>query len=201
MNRTNLALFDFDGTITSKDTLFEFCRFKVGNTRFVIGLAFLAPILILQRLKIISAQRAKERFLNYFIGTLPQEKFNGLCQLFADQKLPALVRKGALDTINQHKTNGTRIIIVSASPENWIKPWANPLGIEVIATKLVVSNGSISGKINGKNCNGGEKVNRIKNEVNLEHYAIIAAYGDSQGDIPMLRLAHQPYFRPFRDKK
>lgn len=201
MNRTNLALFDFDGTITSKDTLFEFCRFKVGNTRFVIGLAFLAPILILQRLKVISAQRAKERFLNYFIGTLPQEKFNGLCQSFADKKIPALVRKGALDTLNQYKTNGTRIIIVSASPENWIKPWANPLGIEVIATRLVVSNGSISGKIDGKNCNGDEKVNRIKNEVNPEHYAIITAYGDSTGDVPMLNLAHQKFFKPFRDKK
>lgn len=201
MNRTNLALFDFDGTITSKDTLFEFCRFKVGNTRFVIGLAFLAPILILQRLKVISAQRAKERFLNYFIGTLPQEKFNGLCQSFADKKIPALVRKGAVATLNQYKTNGTRIIIVSASPENWIKPWANPLGIEVIATKLVVSNGSISGKIDGKNCNGDEKVNRIKNEVNLELHPIIAAYGDSTGDVPMLNLAHQKFFKPFRDKK
>lgn len=195
-----LVLFDFDGTLTTRDTLFEFCRFIVGNVRFILGLIFLSPVLVLQRLKLVSAQRAKESFLTYFIGGTEEEHFNNKCLEFVHAKLPALIRPAAHNAIAEYKQLNASVFIVSASPQNWIEPWATALGIGVIATRLQVVDGVITGKIAGKNCNGIEKVNRLGREVDLKDYATIIAYGDSSGDKYMLQLAHQKFFKPFRDK-
>jgi len=198
MKSDYLVLFDFDGTLTTRDTLFEFCKFQVGKIRFVYGLFVLSPVLISQRLKLISAHRAKEIFLNHFIGGLTLNQFNSACNKFVVH-VSALIRPQAIQTIEDYRHKNARIFIVSASPENWITPWAKQYGIEVIGTRLQVVKDRITGKIAGKNCNGIEKVSRIKEVVDLIDFEKISAYGDSSGDIPMLNLAHHKYFKPFRD--
>lgn len=195
-----LVLYDFDGTITSKDTLFEFCRFVAGNALFVTKVLFLLPVLLAQRLRIVSAQKAKEIFLTFFLKGLKQSEFENTCQLFADKVLPGLIRPQALRTIQDYKSIQSRIVIVSASPQNWILPWASKVGVEVIATRLVIEAGSITGKIQGRNCNGEEKVICIRELIDLASYQEIIAYGDTKGDLPMLALANQKFFRPFRGK-
>ncbi len=199
MSRT-LALFDFDGTITTRDTLFVFARFIVGLKKFWLGIIFLAPWLIANRLGWVSAQKAKEIFLKYFFKDITTEKFERLCDQFGMQVLPTLIRPQALEAIEKHKQNGARIVIVSASCEDWIAPWANQLGIEVIATRLEKREDKITGRILGLNCNGSEKVTRIREKINLAEYSFVAAYGDSSGDHAMLELATQKFFKPFRDK-
>lgn len=198
MKSEHLVLFDFDGTLTTRDTLFEFCRFYAGSFKFMYGLLILTPILLGQRLRLISAQRAKEIFLNHFIGGLTITQFNEVCQTFTNH-IAKLIRSKAILAIEDFRRQNARIIIVSASPENWIIPWAEQYGIEVIATRLQIVNDSITGNILGKNCNGIEKVNRIKALVTISDYQQITAYGDSSGDLPMLDLAHHKFFKPFRD--
>lgn len=191
-------LFDFDGTLTKKDTLFEFTRFAVGNTRFFLGLIILSAPLVLQKLKVISAQRAKEMFLSYYFKQIHIEDFNRLCESFCASKLPGLIRQKASHAIIQHQNQGSRIIILSASAANWIEPWASVNKIETIATELETFNNRITGKINGTNCNGDEKVRRLKIKVNIKDYNEIIAYGDTSGDLPMLNLADIKYYKPFR---
>ena len=43
----NLALFDFDGTITNRDSFIDFIKFAKGNLKFFQGFMILSPILIL----------------------------------------------------------------------------------------------------------------------------------------------------------
>jgi len=195
-----LVLYDFDGTITTKDTLFEFCRFIAGNQLFIIKIFILLPVLVAQRLSLLSAQKAKVIFLTFFIKGLKQEAFDYQCQLFADKILPGIIRPQALKSIQDNKDSQARVVIVSASPQNWILPWATILGVEVIATRLVVMDGKITGKFQGKNCSGQEKVARIRESIDLESYQEIIAFGDTKGDLPMLALATQKFFKPFRDK-
>lgn len=199
MKSERLALFDFDGTITTKDTLFLFCRFLVGDVRFIVGLILLLPVFVGQRVKLISAQRAKEILLTYFIRKMKATEFDLKCQHFALQVLPRFIRSQASKTILNFKQEGVRVIIVSASPQNWIKPWAETVNAEVIATQLQVEETQITGRLKGKNCNGEEKVNRIKAEIDLNQFKSISAYGDTSGDLPMLALAQQKFFKPFRD--
>ena len=195
-----LVLYDFDGTITTKDTLFEFCRFIAGRSLYTTKILILLPVLLAQRLKVVSAQRAKEIFLAFFLKGLKQAEFENKCQLFTDNILPGLIRPQALTSIQDYKNSQSRVVIVSASPQNWILPWACKVGVEVIATRLVIEAGSITGKIKGKNCNGLEKVNRVREMVDLSSYSEIIAFGDTKGDLPMLALATQKFFKPFRGK-
>lgn len=196
-----LVLFDFDGTITTSDTMFLFTRFAVGTTRFLAGMAFLALPLALHKMGLIDAQRAKETLLSHFFGGMRQPEFDDLGRSFAVKHIPHVVRPAAAEAIRAHKSNGARIVVVSASAQNWMMPWALNEGLEVLATRLEVVNGKITGKITGCNCNGEEKVARIRAHINLSDYSEIVAYGDTKGDLPMLALATEKHFKPFRDNK
>jgi phosphatidylglycerophosphatase C len=194
----SLALFDFDGTITKKDTLFQFTRFFVGSRRYFLGLIILSIPLALHRFSLINAQKAKEIFLSHFYKNIQRSDFQEKCVLFSRTVLPKSIRPKALEALENHKKLGSHIYIVSASPHNWIQPWANQFNIDVIGTKLEIKDERLTGKILGLNCNGLEKVNRIKEIINLNQFDKIIAYGDSTGDIAMMNLAHQKFYKPFR---
>lgn len=194
-----LVLFDFDGTLTTQDTLFAFARFVVGDVRFVVGMLLLSVPMGLHKLKLLSARKAKETFLQYYFGGMNKVLFESLCEKFSDQLLPKIIRSKALETIQNYRAEGAYMVIVSASADNWIRPWAKIWGIEVIATKLEVSNSNrITGRIEGENCNGNEKVTRIKEVLDLRQFDEIVAFGDTTGDLPMLALAGAQFYKPFR---
>ena len=194
-----IAFFDFDGTITSKDTLVEILKFAKGKFSFYLGMLVLSPVLIAHKLGLISNHNAKEILLMFFLKGMSADEFNTICYEFAETKLPGLFRKAALNEIRAHLKNNTRVVIVSASPENWILPWCSQYDLECIATKLNVEDGIITGKIQGRNCNGKEKVKNILKKYNLSHYTKIYAYGDTTGDLPMLSLSTDSYYKPFKE--
>jgi phosphatidylglycerophosphatase C len=193
-----LILFDFDGTITTKDTLLAFTKYAIGGVRFSLGLILLSPVLIIQKMGLVSAQKTKEIFLSYYFKGMPLVEFDQKCSGFVEQSLSSMIRPGALAAIKGYIKNGDRVIVVSASPQNWITPWADPLGAEVLSTQLEIKSGRLTGNILGKNCNGVEKVSRIKKHLSLESYSHIIAYGDTSGDKEMLALAGEKYYKPFR---
>lgn len=193
-----LLLFDFDGTITKEDTLFTFAKYYHGSIKFTFGLLILSPIFILHLLKIIPNQKTKEIFLTWFFKNERIESFDKRCVNFSSS-IEAIVRPKARIELLKHKTLGDQITIVTASPENWVKPWCDLNGFHCIATKLEVQNKRVTGKIDGLNCFGPEKERRIKSEIDLSHFDKIIAFGDSSGDLEMLNLAHKKFYRPFRN--
>lgn len=196
--KERLAFFDFDGTITRKDTLLEFIKYNKGKWYFYIGFLLNLPYLVLYRLKIISNQTAKEKILRFFFGRTPLDLFNEKCTLFSTHALPDLIRPKAQREIKNLQDKNFTVVIVSASPENWIKDWAEKNKLQLIATRLMVHNGRLTGKIMGRNCHGKEKVRRIKEKFSLSEAEMIYAYGDNSGDRPMLSIANCTFFKPFR---
>jgi len=196
--KKEIAFFDFDGTITTKDTLLEFIKFTKGNSSFFLGFVFNLPFIIGYKLKIISNQSAKERILRFFFRNTSAEAFKQYCQEFSRNLLPKLIRPNAMKEIERLQKKNIVVVIVSASPENWIENWASQNKLELIASRLEINNGKLTGKILGENCHGNEKVNRILENYDLSQYSVIAAYGDSPGDRPMLRLAARSYYKPFK---
>lgn len=194
---TSIAFFDLDGTVTSKDTLPALLKFVKGKTRYYLGLVILSPVLAFYVLGFMSNHRAKEILLSYFLKGFDAEKFSLLCRQFVEDEFPSLLRNQALQEIRRHLQNNTHVVIVSASPESWISPWCKRYNISCIATKLQIKDGKLTGKIEGKNCHGDEKVRNILKTYNLSHYSKIYAYGNSRGDIPMLSLATDSYYKPF----
>ena len=197
MNR-QIAFLDFDGTITTKDTLLEFIKFNKGSFRFYLGFLINSPWLIAWKARIISNQKAKERMLTWFFGGTPLDAFQETCYRFAATAVPGLIRPKALKEIRMLQEKGVDVVIVSASPANWLQPWTDELGIALLATRLQTRDSRITGRIVDRNCHGDEKVRRIRESYDLSAYDHIIAYGDSSGDKPMLALANYTYFKPFR---
>jgi phosphatidylglycerophosphatase C len=193
-----LVLFDFDGTITTKDTLIEFVHFYRGRTSYLLGMMKLTPVMVLYALKIIPNWKAKQFFLALFFKGEKMEEFNLQCFHFATKVLPSLIRSEAENAIRKYRAEQATIAVVSASPENWVKPWCDLHGIICLSTRLEVKNGIITGKIEGHNCYGDEKACRVKEYFNLSDYDQVIAFGDSRGDKEMLALANEQHYKPFR---
>jgi HAD superfamily hydrolase (TIGR01490 family) len=203
--KRRIAFFDFDGTITTRDTLLEFIRYSKGIPRFYLGFILNSPWLVAYKIKLISNQRAKERILRHFFKHTPLDRFEQTCEAFAREALPALLRPKAMEEIDRLKSAGATVVIVSASPENWIRDWASSIGAELLATRLETAPYQNSGKpdrLTGRifraNCHGDEKVRRIKGSYDLEEFNEIYTYGDSNGDRPMLKLGTASFYKPFR---
>ena len=193
-----VAFFDFDGTITTHDTLLEVIKFQRGTFRFYLGFIINSPFLLAYKAGIISNQAAKERILRYFFGGMPLTAFQQQCDAFAGTAMLSLIRTKAMEEIARLKAAGASIIIVSASAENWLQQWCAVNELSLIGTQLEVVNGLLTGKIAGLNCYGNEKVNRIKTGFDLSQYDEIFCYGDTKGDKPMLQLATFSFYKPFR---
>jgi phosphatidylglycerophosphatase C len=193
-----IAFFDFDGTITTKDSLIEIIRFHKGNFTFFSGMLYLSPWLLGLKLKLVSPQTAKEKVLQFFFGNTPSDQFREHCIAFAEIGIPPIIRNDAGKAIREHLEKGNKVVVVSASPANWVEEWCKASGAECIATILEIKNGHVTGKIEGKNCSGPEKVTRIRQCYDLSQYEEIYCYGNSKGDKEMLSLATFAFYRPFR---
>ena len=196
--KRRIAFFDFDGTITTRDTLLEVIKFYKGSFKFYLGFALNSPFIFAWKAGIISNQAAKEKVLQYFFKKTPVKEFQQRCDEFATTEIQELIRPKAIVEIEKLKAAGAEVVIVSASAENWIQQWCKVHDVQLIGTKLQISNDLLTGKIENLNCHGEEKVNRIRASFDLSQYDEIYCYGDTKGDKPMLRLATFSFYKPFR---
>jgi phosphatidylglycerophosphatase C len=194
----NIAFFDFDGTITTQDSFLEFIKFQKGKAAFYFGLLRFLPSLVALKLKLASNDRVKQKILTYFFEGMSESVFQQSCDLFAEKRIPQLIRPAALKEIEKLKDLHFELVVVSASAGNWLQAWTRGWGLQLIATRLEVKNGRITGLIEGKNCHGTEKVVRIREQWDLSQFQEIYAYGDTPGDKPMLALASRSFYKPFR---
>jgi len=176
----------------------EFIKFYKGRSNFYLGFMLYSPFLVAYKLKIIPNYVAKQKVLSFFFKGEEVTTFQKKCDEFSSKVLPALIRPKALMEIQKLKNLGADIVVVSASAENWIRQWAADNDVKLLGTRLAVENNRLTGKIDGKNCYGDEKVCRIKEHYDLQTFSEIYSYGDSGGDTAMLKIATFPFFKPFR---
>lgn len=187
-----IAAFDFDGTITTKDTLFDFIAFYIGKPRLLLGLIVLSPMLIFFKLGFIKNNEAKQKMFSFFFKSESIEKFNSVCEQYI-QRVNIILKQDTIDRIKWHQSKGHKVVIISASIKNWIEPWAIQYGIdEVLATEILVKDKAVVGKFSTANCYGQEKVNRLLIKYPDRNGYVLYAYGDSRGDKELLELADYP---------
>ncbi|MBF0203412.1 MAG: HAD family hydrolase [Desulfamplus sp.] len=193
-----LALFDFDGTITTKDSLTDFIQYAVGKPSYYIGLFTLSPMLTAYTLKLIPNHIAKENIITHFFKDWDAEQFQELAERYSREEIDKITRPKAMEKIRWHQEQGHKVVIVSASMECWVKAWCDINNIDLISTRLEIKNKKLTGKFATKNCYGIEKVNRVQEAYDISQYDHIYAYGDSRGDKELLALADESFYRPFR---
>jgi len=194
----NLALFDFDGTISNKDSFLLFVQYAKGIPRYWGGCLYLSPQIVRFLLGSYPNYKLKVDFIRHFFLNEKIVRIEAKASSFCQDIVPTILRPKALDRLNWHKQNGDHIVIVSASLEVILSPWCHRNNYQLVATKLEEKEGRVTGALKGKNCRGKEKVRRIKELYDLDKYDTIYAYGDSGGDTAMLNMATDPSFKPFR---
>lgn len=192
-----IAFFDFDGTITTKDSLFKFILFAVGSVNFILGLLVLSPVLVLFKLKLIPNYKAKQKMFSWFFKGYDEYLFKQIAEEYSLNHIDKILNLKAIQKLNWHKQHEHKIVVVSASIDCWLRPWCEKNGLELLSTKIEFRKGKVTGKFLTKNCYGQEKVNRIKERYDLDNYDFMYAYGDSKGDKEMLELANQSFYQLF----
>ncbi|MEM7513164.1 MAG: HAD-IB family hydrolase [Bacteroidota bacterium] len=193
-----LVLFDFDGTITRKDTLFEFFRFTHGKDRYISGIILHFHILFLAWLRLYPRAIAKKKLLKHFYKGWTKEDLFDAGKLYFHKVIHYITYEEAMKELKAYLDDDARIIVVSASLDVWVKPFCDYYDIEFIGTQLQYNAGIYEGSFATPNCNGKEKVKRIKEAVDITDYEPVIAYGNSSGDKPMLSLADETHYKAFK---
>ncbi len=191
-----LYLFDFDGTLTYKDTMFLYLKFYNSNKFYVQFLKHI-PLFVLLKLKLADAEKVKKSFISSILKGESRAKIDKKAQSFFEKFERDIFRKNALEFIQNIDRTQTECYIVSASLDIWVKPFAEKLNIKLLATQTEFADDIFTGNFIGKNCNGPEKVKRIIEAVKGRKFDKTIAFGDTSGDREMLAWADESQFEFF----
>ena len=189
--------FDFDGTLTTRDTLIAFIHYACGTPRFLLGFLLHAPLLVLMKLRLYSNGKTKQRLFTWFFQGMSIETFDALCQSFALSHRH-LLRPDTVRLLQQALSEGAEVLVVSASIDNWVQPFFStfhlpPSTFHVLCTQIEVIDGRLTGRFLTPNCYGQEKVRRIL-ALHPDRSAYhLTAYGDSRGDRELLAFADEAH--------
>ena len=194
-----VAAFDFDGTLTQHDTLLPFLRRLLGLPTLLWVLFVCSPWLAGYVLRLISNHRAKAVLLQAALAGRPVAEVARCAQAFVQDNLPLQWRPWGLQQLVQHQQAGHRCVLVTASTSPYMHLVGQSLGMDaVLCTEMEVSDGRYTGRMSTANCHGEEKVRRLQAWLTTEYgegLPELHAYGDTKGDLPMLRLAKRSWYR------
>tara|TARA_Y100000590_G_scaffold464031_1_gene632383 strand:+ start:398 stop:1000 length:603 start_codon:yes stop_codon:yes gene_type:complete len=199
MKENKLAIFDFDGTISSKDSTKFFLRLSFGNLHFFYGyyIRFIY-LYTLSKLGVYNHKKLKEKRIKFFLNNMPLEVFEKNIDKFNDIFFNQYLKTAALKRLEWHKKNEHKIIILSATLSDLLKEWSFTNNYTLIANILSVNNNRLVGTFDMPDCSYEEKVVRLKENINLDNFDYIYGYGDSQSDKHFLNLVDKAYFQYFK---
>jgi phosphatidylglycerophosphatase C len=192
-----VAVFDVDGTLTVRDCVVPFTRRVAGTTRLIRGV-------LGQPKKIFSAVRSRDR--DAMKAVFSEIAFTGIdatdlenhAITFADEVYSGWMRQDVARRFRWHQDQGHVVVLVSASFDAYLAPLGDLLEADaVLCTRLEIVDGVATGRLDGPNCRGAEKVRRIAQwceESGLSLESVEYAYGDSKGDQEMLALARHGFY-------
>jgi HAD superfamily hydrolase (TIGR01490 family) len=191
----DLALFDFDHTITTHDTYSGFLRRvatpqQVAQARWTVG-----PWLLGYRAGLVSAKAIRARVTALTFAGRDAAEIAAHGAPYARDVLPGLLRPEMMQQIEWHHAQGHTVALVSASLDLYLQPWCEQHGLQLICNRLEhASDGRLTGRYAGHDC-GPHKAALIRARYDLSSFQRIHAYGDSREDRPMLALAHERWYR------
>jgi len=192
-----LFLYDFDGTITTKDSLFDFLKFSTNSFKYYLGFCAFVPLFLGAKLKLFQKGNVKRRFISFFLKGKSEHELTKISEAYLQHiiKRP-MFREAALNSIRKHKIEGD-IYLVSASLDIWLTPIAKWLDVGLICTKADYSNDTFNGQFSTPNCNYHEKVIRVVDEIKMDEYQWTVYHGDSSGDLAMKDLVDEYHHQLF----
>jgi HAD superfamily hydrolase (TIGR01490 family) len=194
----NIAIFDFDGTITTKDSLNDLLIWRGGYIRFFVIFCIYLPLVILYKIGFINNAVPKMKIFSSYFKGMTEAEFNKIAVRYSKTRLNKIINTEAQKKIDWHLSQGHKVIILSASFGNWIVPWSETHGIsDVIASKLKIENGKVAGSIEGKNCYGKNKPDMFFEKYGVRDKYFIYSYGDSKSDRYLFDISDEYYYKKY----
>lgn len=189
MSKT-LVLFDFDGTLTKRDTFPQFIFFSVGYLKGLLGFLIFFPFVFLFLAKLMDGAKLKAKLVRFYFKGKEEEKLNQLGKAFIEKLIQTnSFKEDVLEKFEAYKSKSDEVCIVSASLNIWIRAFAKMHNIDYLCTELEFENGIYTEQLKTPNYNRTEKAIRIRKKFNLADYSEIIAYGNSTGDKAMFELS------------
>jgi phosphatidylglycerophosphatase C len=193
VSRRTLAAFDFDGTLTRRDTLVPFLATIAGRATLLRALTAESPRLALAAVGRGDRDVVKERVLTRVLAGRSYADVEAAGRVFGAKLIRSAITSAGRDRIAWHLREGHEVVIVSASLDVYLDVVARSLGVaHLLCTGLVADErGRCTGQLRGANCRGAEKVARLRALFGDDDVELWA-YGNSRGDDEMMALAHHP---------
>ena len=197
-SQVTVAAFDFDETLTRRDTVVPFLRRLTGGRSVALGLLArshrLAPVALRRNRDALRAMATDQVFRGRSIAEVEAH-----ARVHGDEVFAVGLRPDTAARLAWHRDAGHRVVIVSASYEQYVHVVGEHLGVDaVLATRLEVESGRCTGRLLGPNCRGAEKIARLHGWLESEgltrHEVTLWAYGDSSGDRELLAAADHPHW-------
>lgn len=199
--RLVVAAFDFDGTLTKRDTLMPFLARCLGRRRFGWVLLKTFPWLAGHAVGLVQNHVAKQKLFVAALQGRSMLEIDSWADCWLAQDFPAQHHGWAMERLAWHQAQGHCCVIVSASPDIYLKKVALQLRVDgLICTEMDVQGGHLTGLMRTPNCHGEQKVLRLQAWLS-DRFGVDArgaelhAYGDTAGDKPMLRIANSAWYR------
>lgn len=190
-----LALFDFDGTITTRETMPDFVRAAVPRARLRLWGTLLAPWVAGYKAGLVSGSNIREKIARVGFRGMREADYRAAGERFARDVLPTVLRPEAMARIAWHKARGDTVVVVSGGFDVYLSHWCRAQGVELICSSLEVVDGALTGRYDGAQCVREEKARRVRERYVLRDFSAVHAYGDTAEDAELLALADESWFR------
>lgn len=194
-----LSVFDLDRTLTIWPTWSPFLIFAAQrhDPSRLLFIPAIVSLMLGYKLGLLSRRHLKEAMQALMLGRdLAPDQFGPLVSEFAQRSLATNIYPQAWNQIRAERDAGRTIVIVSAAHEFYLRPIADGLGIEdVIATRSIWNGDHLSNRIDGDNCYGRTKCERMADFLNQRGIrrrdAHIRFFSDDISDVPMFEWADE----------
>ena len=197
-----VAAFDFDGTLTQRDTFTPFLLRGLGWPRFLWAIIQCLPWLAGYALRLVPNDVAKQKLMRVTLQGRSTLEMDDWTARWLASDFPGQLRDWTMARLAWHQQAGHCCVMVSASPNIYLERVAAQLGFDdLICTEMAVMDGYLTGAMRTPNCYGEQKVVRLtawlkaRFGVASADAVVLYAYGDTAGDKPMLRMAVQGWYR------
>jgi phosphatidylglycerophosphatase C len=205
-----VAAFDFDGTLTRRDTLIPYLARGLGWPRLLLAFCKCSPWLAGYAVRWVANDVAKAKLLRATLSGRSVAEMEGWTTRWLAKDFPGQLQSWAMARLAWHQQAGHCCVMVSASPDLYLERVAAQLGFDgLICTELQLANvavsgdqstGYLTGEMQTPNCHGEQKVLRLKSWLDQRfgagrHGVELYAYGDTSGDLPLLRMAQHAWYR------